>query len=1046
MNRTLNIGDQAIRLTGQLDKETLKMVLGRSDPEEPGSAPGTQSRIALAVNIPSVTPIPFGSIGDRSMLHLIYPSTRLSILRTSQGENESYEIKGSQQARLWVFSHQIDMVNAIIIETKPDNSYSVGVEGEVEVGLQDAFGLSGVSLDSLTMAGNLDFDKGLNDQGDNALGVKFGLKVTLPEQGQLSGTVDAKVDDNKLTDLKFVLEGTAADGGIELGALPVIKALPMTDRVRIERLVVGINPQNSDVYLKGTTQFKQRDIKADASILRTKLPNGEQAIILAMKTDGLNLRKFVPSLPEKAEQLSLDGGVMTFSTADMKSLKPGSLPDAFKSMYAGFSTNGSASTISGSPGATAFGSDFSVDVPMGTGITVPIDVAALSGEIRQAMNRIGVSEPLILSGSIGGVFEGDPSLSLFAKMPTVPIPQIGGQRLDVRPTDIAGSLFLVVGSKGTGVELQLGIDGTLGMTIEDDELDFGGRVFLALSSMAQGVQVAGRMEGEWDDPFGMRGISFSNVQLGGGVNADTSIELNMTGTAEFGDNLDFALAADVSAIVGSGVPIPKKVGLMFQGSELSMLTAVKVHNALLKAAAAGPLANAIPDGSTKDLLQKFSEVDLISTVENTVPLPFMKFTDVAVYLSTPGASVPGFDGIGGLGGAMRGTLFFMGQNFGSTDSFLTLQNGLQLKATPGNFDMGPGISLNNAELDIRVPMPGLLNDESAFVKLKGEMSAGCDFMSGDVDMAFSREEAKFSASGELAGYQTKFDASVDLSEFPQFATNGGFSPELATDIVLAIKERAQQKFQERKAQAQAVANQAGEKLNGAKSAASNKVSQESARLRAAAQQRIQGLVSYLSSKERNARFPGEKQAWGAARVAAQKMKVQPNNSVSGVSEFKSRINAVRALANRLKGRWWNSVKTATNNAVNYLHSTVNSIQKQAANIGNAVQQLPAVQQLRASVTAAQESYEEAKQAVVSVTLDPIAARIEEASNILIIDDIGFNSGLEALCQKKLPALNITGSFDGKPFFYPGLLQLASRSNFVETNKAKLDDLMARLAE
>jgi hypothetical protein len=343
-------------------------------------------------------------------------------------------------------------------------------------------------------------------------------------------------------------------------------------------------------------------------------------------------------------------------------------------------------------------------------------------------------------------------------------------------------------------------------------------------------------------------------------------------------------------------------------------------------------------------------------------------------------------------------------------------------------------------------MPGILNDESAYVKLKGEMSAGCDFMSGDLDMAFSRDEAMFSASGELAGYETEFDASVDLSDFPQFAANGGFSPELATDIVLATKERARQKFQERKAHAQAVADVARAKVNGAKLAVSNKVNQESARLRAAAQQKIQGLVSYLSTKERNARFPGEKQAWGAARVAAQKMKVQPNNSVSGVSEFKARINAVKALANKLRGRWWNSVKTATNNAVNYLHTTVNAIQKQVANIGNAVQQLTAVQQLRASVVVAQESYEQAKQAVVSVTLDPIAARIEEASNILIIDDIGFNSGLDALCQKKLPALNITGSFDGKPFFYPGLLQLASRANFVENNKAKLDDLMARLAE
>ena len=141
----------------------------------------------------------------------------------------------------------------------------------------------------------------------------------------------------------------------------------MADGVeRIERLVAGINPQSKDVYLQGGIQFKERDIKADASILRIKQPDGEHAIILALKTDGLNLRKFVPSLPEKAERLSLDGGVMTVSTADMRSFKPGSLPDAFKDMFAGFSSSGTGSMPSS---AMAFGADFSLDVPLGTGIT-----------------------------------------------------------------------------------------------------------------------------------------------------------------------------------------------------------------------------------------------------------------------------------------------------------------------------------------------------------------------------------------------------------------------------------------------------------------------------------------------------------------------------------------------------------------------------------------------------------------------------------------------------------------------------------------------------
>ena len=1052
INRTLNIGDQEILLAGQLDKETLKMALGRSDSDDATPTPPAESRIALAVSIPSVTPIPFGVVGDKSTLHLMYPSTRLSILRTSQGANEAYEIKGSQQARIWVFNHQVDMTNSLTVETKPDQSYSVGVAGEVDVGLKNAFKVTGLNLDSLSMSGKFDFDNSDSEQAGNALGVKFGLKASVPGQSQLSGSVDSKVENNKLTDLKFTLEGADAESGIELGALPVINRLSMADRVRIERLIVGINPQTKDVYLKGTTQFKQRDIRADTSILRKKQANGEHAIILALKTDGLNLRKFVPSLPEKAEQISLDGGVMTFSSADMKSFKPGELPDAFKEIFSGFSSSDLESASSAiSAGATSFGADFNIDVPMGTGITVPINMSALSGEARQALNRFGVTDPLILSGSIGGVFDGDPSLSLFAKMPNVPIPEIGGQRLNVRPTDIGGSLFVVVSRDGTSTELQLGIDGTLGMLIDDDKLDFGGRVFLALSSMAQGVQIAGRMMGEWDDPFGMVGISFSDVQLGGGINADSSIELNVLGTAEFGTNLDFALAADVSAIVGSGIPIPKKVGLMFQGSELSMLTGLKIHNALFKSAAAGPLANAIPDGPTKSLLQSFAQTDLISTVEDTIPLPFMKYTDVAVYLSTPGASVPGFDGIGGLGGAMRGTLSFMGREFGSTDSFLTLQNGLQIHSMPADFDMGPGISLKNAELDVRVPMPGMQNDEEGYALLKGEMSAGCDFMSGAVDIYFSRDLAKFSANGELAGYKTAFDAEVDLSEFPEFATMGGFSPDLATDIVSALKERAQQRFQERKAQAQVAADMARDKLNGAKSAVKNAVSEEAARIRGELQKELQGIVNYAAGRERAAKLPGEKQLWTTVKVAASKMKVEPNNTVSNVGPFKTALTAARNAISRVPAvglkRARNriqSLKNAAIGAVDHLRGAINATVAKVSNIMNTVEQLPRVQAARGAVDATQNAFEQAKQDVISVTLDPIAERIEEERGLLVIDDVGFDSGLDALCEKRLPQLNISGSFAGKPFFFPGLLQLASRSDFVATNGERLDAWMEDL--
>ena len=484
-----------------------------------------------------------------------------------------------------------------------------------------------------------------------------------------------------------------------------------------------------------------------------------------------------------------------------------------------------------------------------------------------------------------------------------------------------------------------------------------------------------------------------------------------------------------------------------------MLTGLKIHNALFKAAAAGPLANAIPDGPTKSLLQSFAQTDLISTIEDTIPLPFMKYTDVAVYLSTPGASVPGFDGIGGLGGAMRGTLWFMGREFGSTDSFLTLQNGLQIHSMPADFNMGPGISLKNAELDVRVPMPGIQNEEKGYALLKGEMSAGCDFMSGAVDIFFSRDLARFSANGELAGYKTAFDAQVGLSEFPEFATKGGFSPDLATDIVSALKERAQQRFQERKAQAQAVADKARDTIEGAKSAAQNAVTEEAARIRRELQKKLQGIVNYAAGRERAASLPGEKLLWTGVRVSASKMRVEPNNTVSNVGPFKTALTTARNAISKVPVVGFRKAKTRIQNAknaaitaVDYLRGVISATVAKVSGIVNTVEQLPRVQAARASVQATQDAFEQAKQNVLSVTLDPIAARIEEQRDVLVIDDVGFDSGLEALCEKRLPQLNISGSFAGKPFFFPGLLQLASRTDFVATNSERLDGWIEALRD
>ena len=79
-----------------------------------------------------------------------------------------------------MFGHEINMANSLTVQTRPDQSYSVGVEGEVAVNRKNMFNVSGLNLDSLSMSGTFDVDNSESEQTENALGVKFGVKASFP--------------------------------------------------------------------------------------------------------------------------------------------------------------------------------------------------------------------------------------------------------------------------------------------------------------------------------------------------------------------------------------------------------------------------------------------------------------------------------------------------------------------------------------------------------------------------------------------------------------------------------------------------------------------------------------------------------------------------------------------------------------------------------------------------------------------------------------------------------------------------------------------------
>jgi hypothetical protein len=394
-------------------------------------------------------------------------------------------------------------------------------------------------------------------------------------------------------------------------------------------------------------------------------------------------------LPPRAELLSADRAMLAVSTADFRDLKAKTLPPAVKEMMA---------KVTG---------DLDRQMPVFKGVTafLRMDPRTLSKDLSQQLETLGVTEPMVLAGSVGGVFNGRPSVALYADLPTLPIRSSHRSILRAKPTSAGTKLFLVAEALPGSVNLQLGVEGVVGVRIGNDEIDIGGRAFVLISTISQGVRLAGKMEGTWRNPFGLEGIEFSDLVIGGGVDADSSVELAIGGKAVLG-KLQYDLAGVVSVVAASGGLVPKKLGLKFEGSELSQFTQVQIMGAFVKGAIGGTLANAIPPGESQSLLKRIGNADVVGSIEETLPLPYLKYEDVALYIVTPGVTFPELDGLDGMGVGVKGRLSFMNRELGRVDNRLTLRDGLKIDARPGEIDAGV-LTLQNAKVDIAVPMPGL---------------------------------------------------------------------------------------------------------------------------------------------------------------------------------------------------------------------------------------------------------------------------------------------------------------------------------------------------
>ena len=178
------------------------------------------------------------------------------------------------------------------------------------------------------------------------------------------------------------------------------------------------------------------------------------------------------------------------------------------------------------------------------------------------------------------------------------------------------------------------------------ELDF--------SPKGVGTSVIGKMEGTWHNPFGIQGLSLSDVTLQVGITPLGEVKLAFAGTEEIGEE-KIHLATEVDVLLTTGLPD----GVAFLG-EINKLSIPAI-------------------------------ADIVSTLTRTpnvlknVEIPFFEIHDVKLGFASPGVSNEQL-GLKADGFAFKGKFFFLGRNLGEVDGSGST-SGIKISGDIKDFDL-----------------------------------------------------------------------------------------------------------------------------------------------------------------------------------------------------------------------------------------------------------------------------------------------------------------------------------------------------------------------
>lgn len=433
----------------------------------------------------------------------------------------------------------------------------------------------------------------------------------------LNVDVDLQIKDGKIDDAFFGINSKVA-----FNEIPVLKSVPNADKFAF------LNLQASTEGISGKTMLNAMTFDVAAFEVGGKYT-------FALNDNNVDFSKFIPKAKgTPLAQLHLTSAAIIMSEAGMQNTAVSALPLVAQSFF-----------------KDIYGSDSAkVNIAKGLTIAASLDPSKSSGGLK----AIGVHEPMLVSGTVGGIFGGPPSVSI-----AVSLPALGEAAQMPKFFKVVDSIsfFIKAIESGSGPDIEIGF--TTNMTIHDGSKDVGFALSLELEikDTGFGVNTVATVS-NWNDVAGISGFNIEAVTLKTGLNDTGALKLGIAAKTDLGpEKVDIAVETD---LLLEALGFPEDIAFKGTISELGVPVMIEIAESLAGQAGA---------------------IDASS-----IPLPVFK--DVSFAFATPGASDPDL-GLVGDGFAMKGSLWFLGQELGVVDASASPTAGVHFSGDIAVLKLGP---------------------------------------------------------------------------------------------------------------------------------------------------------------------------------------------------------------------------------------------------------------------------------------------------------------------------------------------------------------------